>query len=436
MRSKAAAAFSSRWLPITLVVSWWAWCSAIYAAGWPIQYSHVNLLWVTALMSATAILAVLGFRISVSSASLTPLPQRNAVPMVVLIGFAASLLLVIPLTQTYSGLRPQDIFNALTDQTAAYNSASQRIAQGLSSRVGIVAVETLAAPFTLTVVPYFALAWFEARKHGIPFLIAILVPAYLGLLEGRSAEIGLVALLTVVAWILSRVRRRLPLRRQELFAIAGLVLIGLTLFGLQKMSRFGAGPVCLPGPPDPCAFDHPNGIAGSGLIFASYASQGLEGLGKALEARWVFGWGFSHSPAISSLMVNLLHVRQPDVVTTQLTSYGWSASANWSTALASIADDVPWPLVPAVIGVQALVLGLAWRSAVERAGWLAVTVCCYTFVGLVFVPQNLQLAISGPTYVGYLVLVIAFLVRTLWSRFAPRTDVDRAHVLTSPNATT
>jgi hypothetical protein len=144
---------------------------------------------------------------------------------------------------------------------------------------------------------------------------------------------------------------------------------------------------------------------------ASYASQGFEGLGHAFNATWSFGGGYSHSPAVASIVKSVFGVTHHEVVTEQLTRLGWSSTGLWSTGFAAIANDVPWVLVPLVLAAQGALLALAWKAALSEGDWLSTAVLAYTFFTLLFMPLTLQLATSGPLYVGYTVLVAAFLIR-------------------------
>jgi len=415
VRARDSTTALGLWLPFAIAAVWWAICFTLYVVAWPIAYTHRNMLGVSALMTATLACAIAGYHLGIGDKRLAPVPASWKIPVTVLIGLVASLALAVPLGQTYSGFGPFDLGNALTDQSTAFSQASQRISEGFSARSGIVVLQTALAPFTLGVIPFLALSWFEARKHGVMLLLAIAAPLYLDLLVGRSAQIGISGILVVGAWVLSRIRRRMKLRRLDAMV---LILIGLALvaaFAAQRFARFAGAPICPPGS-DICTGANPSFIEAAWITFASYASQGLEGLGRSLAAVWTFGGGFSHSPAIESMLARTFDFQPAPVVTSQQTGLGWSDTSYWSTALASIANDVPWLLVPLVIGAQAVILGSVWRSAVEGADWLSVTIFCYTWLGLLFVPQNLQLAISGPTYVGYIALLVLYLARKLTLR--------------------
>jgi len=328
---------------------------------------------------------------------------------------------------TYSGFGFFDLGKAIANQSEAYNLATQRIAEGFSHRRAVVVAETMLAPFTLGVLPFLALSWFEARKHGLMLLVGLAAPVYVGLLEGRSVALGTAGIVIVGAWVISRVRRHMPLRGLEVGAAVLIALVSAAAFGAQKLARISGSPICPPGT-KVCTAPNASFIEGTWVLLASYASQGLEGLGHALDAKWSFGGGFSHSPAVEAMLVALFHFHPAPVITTQLQALGWSDTKFWSTALPSIANDVPWPLVPVIIGIQVAILAVVWRSAVERADWLSVTLFCFTWLSVLFIPQNLQIAISGPTYIGYVVLIVWYFVRAALARRSTRLGGAQASV--------
>lgn len=400
---------------LAILLAWWLVCFSIYATGLPIAYTHRNAVLVAVLFGSVCVAAVLGFRWGLGRATFhVTFTSSRRVPVVVLVGLVATLGLVVPLSQTYSGFSVLEVGTALQDQGAAYAQATQRIGEGFGARSSIVLAQTALAPFTLVVLPYLALKWFESRRFGILLLLALAAPIVQGLLVGRDQQTGLAVVLVTGAWVLSRVRRRMALTPKEAAFLAIAAVVGILAFSARKSSRTGTSPLCAPGS-DRCTlpFNDPGLLESAWVRLASYASQGFEGLGRALDTEWVFGGGISHSSAVQGILSSLLGTRPAPTVTTQLTNVGWSDYFYWSTSLTSLANDVPWILVPLVIAAQAFLLGVTWKRALARGDWLSTAVFCYTFLALLFMPQNLQLAQSGPLYIGYSVLVVAFLVREL-----------------------
>lgn len=319
---------------------------------------------------------------------------------------------MVPMSTTYSAYNLGQLGEALGDQGQAYADASTKIAQGTQSRSGIVALQTLLAPLTLTALPFFAFEYFENKRFRLGFALCAVSPLIWSVLVGRDQQIGIALLLVASAWLLSRARHGVGVSKKQLALWVPLAALAFIGFGARKLARNPAAPMCAPGA-DACAVPHayPTVWEASWVNLTSYATQGYEGLGRALDAHWHFGGGYSHSPALASTLDPLLGTASKTLVNDQLDVLGWSATGYWSTALTALANDIPWPLVPVAVGLMALLLGASWRTSLRYGDWLSMSTFGYTFVALFFVPQNLQLALSGPTYIGYIVLVVLYIAR-------------------------
>jgi hypothetical protein len=193
------------------------------------------------------------------------------------------------------------------------------------------------------------------------------------------------------------------------------------MFVLRKLSRGSFAATCTPGSLDCGNLDETSSPIDAVLrFFGTYATQSYEGLGRALNGTWSFGGGYSHSAALRGVIEPIFGTRADPVITDQLERFDWSASERWSTGLAFLANDVPWALVPVVVGLQAVLLVVLWRSAVREAHWATVTLFAYSWLSMFFLMQNLQLAISGPIYLGYMILLVYVAIRWLRRRRAAR----------------
>ena len=408
-------------LPIIIIALWWLTSYGMYATGWPIPYTRQNILMVSLLVLATLMVTLLGF--------LTPLRESrfsvqarssNRIPRLVLIGLGLSALLLIPISENYSGYHLWQIGEALMNQGAAFTKGSEKIAEGTSSRLLIVVAQTVAAPLTLAVIPYFALQWFERRKHFALLAIAVAVPVSLSILTGRDFQTVVTAVVVFCTWLVSRMRRRIFFSWKDAAVLGSGAALYLVVFAIRKLSRSGTPTVaiCPPGV-EACAPSGPPTLWDSAVVyFSSYASQSFEGLGRALNGTWRFGGGLAHSGALSSLAESIFGKSRTHVITDQLSHYGWSATGNWSTGLVWLANDVPWVIVPLVVAFQGVLLAFVWRSAIRTGDWLSTTLFCYSWLSLFFMMQNLQIAISGPIYLGYWTLVLIYLGRSVRRRVA------------------
>jgi hypothetical protein len=278
----------------------------------------------------------------------------------------------------------------------------------------LVVAQTICAPLTMAVVPYLSLRWFETRRFLVPLLIVLAAAVSTSIMVGRDFQLFLAAILVACSWVVARVRRRVGFSWKDAAVLGGGSLLLLLLFGLRKWQRMSEQAFCAPGV-DSCQVLHGKWSLWDSIsvTLASYASQGFEGLGHALNATWAFGGGYSHSPAVAAIFNSVFGERQDPVVTLQLDGLGWSSTGYWSTGFASIANDVPWVLIPLVLAAEGVLLALSWRATLKDGDWLSTAVFAYTFFTLLFMPLTLQLATSGPLYVGYVVLIVMFIIRSM-----------------------
>lgn len=404
-------------VPILVITGWWALSLTVWAIGYPIHYVRVNLLLVLLLVGSCVAAGTAGFLFvarRLPGVVIAPDSHRR-LPVPVLIGAVAMVVLLVPWAEYYSGYHVWQLGSAIANQGGAYAAAAQRVAEGTASRIGIVLAQTALAPFTLAVLPVAAFDWFERRRHLVVLLLALGVQAAMSFLVGRDFYLISAVLLVLAAWLLSRVRRRMAPTWRGTLLFAGSVGLFVVAFTARKLSRAAGAPgklLCVPGVAQCSDAPAPSLWHSLSIYVASYMSQSMEGLGRALSGVWVFGGGYRHSPVLTAIAdsAGLPHVR---VITDQLQNNGWSATDYWSTGWAWMANDVPWFLVPVVVASLAAFLGLTWRRAMRDADWLSVTLFCHGWLTLFFIAQNNILTIDGPTYIGFLALCVAFAVREL-----------------------
>jgi hypothetical protein len=414
-------------LPMLAIVLWWLVCFAFYVTGWPIQYNRGNVGTVSLLFGSTLVLVAASFFFIVWRKPLevrvhADAPERARLPWFVVAGVVAVIVLYFPMTATYSGYNFWEILPALADQNEAYYLGSARIAEGYGPRALVVVAQAALAPLTLVVLPYLALRWFERKRPMMLVALAAVLATsvFMSILTGRDFQLVLSAVLIACAWLVARVRRGIVFAWIDLWVVLGAGIVGGGVFGLRKFARMNGVAFCPQGA-DVCAIPHtPTLWESITVTVASYASQGFEGMGRALNAEWVFGGGYSHSPALAGILKTLLGVSNDGVVTSQLDSLGWSETGYWSTGFTLIANDVPWALIPVVVALQSVLLAFAWRAVVSKGDWLSLAIFAYSFLSLLFMPMNLQLAISGPIYIGYVVLVVVFIARAIYRTVSAR----------------
>jgi hypothetical protein len=414
-------------IPVGVIAVWWLLSLVCYLAGWPIPYTRLNAGWAALLVVASTIALLAGF---VAVARLVPADVRVAsqrTPVILIVGAIAGLVLLVPWAETYSGYHLWEVGAALLDQGGAFLAASERIESGTTSRLPIVVAQVVLAPATMAVIPAAALAWFEQRRQGLLLLAGLVTNTTMSVLVGRDFYLALALVLVACAWFVSRVRRRLGPTRWAFLTLGGALAAFFVAFGARKLARRYGFPLCPPGTVDDvCTVPHaPNLWESLTVSFASYLSQGMEGLGRAFEGAWAFGGGYRHSAAVTGILESVFGPSPTPVITDQLEGADWSASAYWSTGFTWIANDVPWIAVPVVVGVLAAFLALSWRRVLRDGDWLSMSVFGYGWFTMFFLTQNLQLATSGPLYVGNAVLCLLFVLRELRDLRRRRQTVER-----------
>lgn len=414
--------------PMKWIIVWWGFCMLLFVSGWPIQYSQTNFGKVLLLVLASAALAVIGFR-SGRGRGARPTGRVQNVSRAMLLGLLLSLILFVPTVQAYAGLELGQVGSAVQDQSGAYQQTSEVIQEGSSSRWVLLALNTLVAPLTIGVIPYFVLRAVETSsvRDRLLAIISIAPSLLMSLLTGRTQAVGVVVVVAAASLLLAGERTGKGLSLKRWLQIGGLGLVLFILLAWRTQERGGGNSGCLPGQLN-CA-DQTSGPTESFVTVTSYASQGFEGLGRAMEGTWSFGGGFSHSPALRNLVDTFtdLHLNT-NTITSQLPQHGWHDHWYWSSGWSQLANDIPWLFIPFFVGAIATLCGAAWRRAVWSGDWLSVAVYSYLFLALAFMPQNYQLGASGPMYVGVLFLAVVFVIRELHERMRVKQEkTKRSH---------
>lgn len=398
--------------PLFICIFWWVFCYTLFFMGWPIPYRQTNLLQVTLIFFASGLAMSIGYY-SFSYKPKQKYSQARAKPSRWLpIGVTASAILVVPIVATYSGFSIDQFSEALNSQGDAFALGTERINEGSNTRLTLLAIQTLLAPVTLVALPYAAYYWFYYHRGLAYFVVALLIPIVTSIFLGRDQQLGWSAIMVGIAWLLARYRNEKHIRLIHLLvtAIAGSVFF--LFFAIRKSSRGNATELCLPGA-DTCI----SGDIDANLIevvmaySTSYATQGLEGLGRAFDTTWFFGGGLSHSPALHSILAGPLHLGAPNTVSAQLWNVEWSPTWYWSTAFTTLANDIPWLLIPLLFFLVGVLFRASWERSLVEGDYLSVGVFALTMLTVLFVPQNLQIVQSGPTYIGFWALVLLFIGR-------------------------
>lgn len=435
-------------LPLIVVVGWWLLTLLSFQIGWPLSYIKTNSGLVLILVLCTATLTVIAY---IGTLQMTAVARKDLRHDLVPKWGALVGLALLPLSvAVYTRYSIWDLPYALLHQGESYEGGLLVASEGSEGRLPFLGVSILLSPIVLTSVPYFAYRWFRDRSYPYWLFASALPLALFSFYVGRDQSIGLLLSLVIAAWLASAGSSQAAKERvQNLLLVIAVVIVFAVQSALRKLDRVGdlitspsvapeanvgpsaASPTPTIGLPEPtcvtwpgtltCLNDQESGLLAGARMVASYATQGYEGLGHALEATWRFSGGYGHSPAVTNALQTLGVVSKGDAtcagaVGDQLECLGWSSDGLWSTAFTQLANDVPWILVPLVVAVMGMLLAMSRSAITSEASFLPVSVFAYTFVGLVWMPMNFQLGASGSIYIGYIALVVAFLTTTRLGR--------------------
>lgn len=403
----------NRFVPFWVVSAWWFTCAVLYISGFPIEYSGNNSIWVLCLYGAVWLAVLGGYSLALRrTAGVSNEPVEWGWPKWPLIGLWLSIALLYPTVSTYTAVGALDVNSVLDSQAETYQSSSDIISEGSESRLAVLLPLVLTSAFTMTVIPYYFSKVLRGEyRYMLHFVLGMASPLTISLLTGRDQQLGQTACVLLAVWLAVRVGKQTFSRwASEALIVTAVGASLVAAMSYRKLLRNDGVINCKPGQLN-CQEMGTGVVDQVTFMFATYASQGLEGLSRALNSVWHFGGGYSHSPAARNILENVVGVEPRPVVTDQLSQFGWSGTAYWSTALAQVANDLPWVLVPLPFFFWAAILSLSWVRSVYSAHWLPLTVFSYSLFGLIYVPLNYQLGVSGPIYTGYIVLVAMFLVR-------------------------
>lgn len=391
-----------------MLLVWWLGAFVLYLSPWPLNYWHVNLMGVTALWTACCLALHLGW---LGAEGILPRARHpRSLLWLPWVGLVLQLLLLPLVVRSYSAYSITELGNAWADQRSAFSLTSDVLVGQAAERRSLTALLAVSNLAVLTSVPYFAFMWMRHGRFGVAFLLSAAPAVVVAIASGRDSGLGPLVVVLASVGLASAGGGFWRSTRGIAATSVGIALLAV-FFAIRRIARAEvSGIVYSDCPPGTDCIDAvlPTDIT-SGLFAAlSYATQGFEGLGHALDAQWVFGGGFSHSAALAGLISGGVPA---DVVHSQLDWLGWSSTALWSTSLSWIANDVPWVLIPVVIAGMGFFACRLWVDVRACPDPINLTVFAYTMYALVYMPQNFTIGLTGPVYVAFLGLALLWLVR-------------------------
>lgn len=145
--------------------------------------------------------------------------------------------------------------------------------------------------------------------------------------------------------------------------------------------------------------------------FGFYISHGYAGLAYSLEIGYENTFGIGISRALMEYFDSYLgiSVEQNTFVYRIDTEYGWPNGIYWSTAFVWVAASFGFLITPIII----MIFGFSLTNSVKRfllyKDIFSLTLSCILFIQIVYLPANLQILQSRPSFFGTITIIAAYL---------------------------
>jgi hypothetical protein len=423
-------------LPLILVLGYVAatfLLFLIWPINWPIYHPED---WERLIGYIALCLLMIGGTAWAGSAGATrvtaPLPFLK---LLLVLGAAAAVALLAPISYTYTGRPPWAVLDALRDQGAAYKRLQTQLTDTAGQHLGLALLRGGLAPLTYAVLPLGILRW---RAIGWSGRIAVGVTAacsvVFSIMRGTDKEIADLFVVGLSAAFVSYGRSRASgqrgaqmVRRYWRLGLAAIVFVYLAqgLYTERKDARLNAGrvertSVCANATHICADLDNP-WIAWLpqrqrfGLtIFILSTCSGYYGLDLALDKPFRSSFGVGHSPVALTLYEAITKDLAPHyrTYTYRNGENEWSEQYYWSTLVTWIANDVGFAGAVLVLGIVGYLWGWWWREAAAGMSDPAAVLFALTTTTMFYFPANNQVFLTAD---GYLVFA-AWVAIWLWHR--------------------
>ena len=424
-------------LPLFLVFGYVVATLAMFLI-WPINWPIYHMSdWARLIAYASLCFAVIAATAIVGSSGATrltaPLPYLRSF---LIAGAVIAALLLVPASFAYTGRGPWEMFDALSDQGAAYRRFQIQLWATEGQRNLIAGMRAFAAPLTFAVLPLGIIHWGRIGVAGrLAVIITVISSVIFSILRGTDKEIADLFVIGSAAAFVSYGRSRTLgfqgfdlVRRYWKPALLAVIFLYLAagLFTERKGARLGGyvsrtavcsneGRIC-------AALDSPwiswlpQRQRFGFTMFILSTSSGYYGLALALEKPFESAYGVGHSPAALSVYEVLtgdksMHMR---TYTYRNGVDRWSDENYWSTLITWIANDVGFAGAVLVLGLVGYLWGRWWREAAAGMSDPAALLFVLATTMMFYLPANNQVLAS---YDGYTVLAVWIGV-WLWHRRA------------------
>ena len=406
----------------------------IWPINWPIYYASE---WARLVAYVSLCFAVIGVAAMAGSSGATrltaPLPYLT---VLLIAGAVMSALLLVPASFAYTGRGPWELFDALSDQGAAYRRLQIQLWATEGQRNVIAAMRAFAAPLTFAVLPLGIIHWGRIGTVGrVAVAVTVISSIIFSILRGTDKEIADLFVIGTAAAFVSYGRSRTLghqgfdlVRRFWKPALLAVICLyfAVGLFTERKDARLGGyvsrTAVCANESRICANLDNPwiswlpHRQRFGFTFFILSTSSGYYGLTLALEKPFESAYGVGHSPAALSVY-ELVTGDQSAHLRTYTYRNGadrWSEEYYWSTLITWIANDVGFAGAVLVLGFIGFLWGWWWREAAAGMSDPAAMLFVLATTMMFYLPANNQVLAS---YDGYTVVAV-WVGIWLWHRRA------------------
>jgi hypothetical protein len=414
-----------RHAPFAVVLFYIVLSTVVFWFG-PMPWPVVNIIDL-ALFQAAALLFLAGGYLSETRRPVRNTCRINLRPFFYF-GIISVIALQVPVTLTYTGKYPWDVFSVLMDQRQIYEEMLEEIANTQGSRFFVPLLRAILSPLLLISVGYGllnfrTLSWFQKAL----LVVALLCPIDLSLLRGTDKEIADVAIILCGLLLVAYCRRAVSARQNQpliSFSVWRLVTIAAVVFFLffmffsyRKLQRLG-------GNFDFCVDDGlicadysgaivstlPDFVAFGYAMISMYLTNGYYGLGLALDLPFETVFGFGHSPALLSLYERISGNTDlfDSTFIARVSELGWDHRYYWSSLYTWLANDVGFPGALIVTALLARWFRQAWVEAVYADNDLAAIVFVLLCIAFLYLPANNQIAQTFDMYFAFIGTFVAW----------------------------
>lgn len=145
-----------------------------------------------------------------------------------------------------------------------------------------------------------------------------------------------------------------------------------------------------------------------------YPTHGYLGLSYNLETPFAWSGGLGSSSVVASYAAQYFGVAAPDTYPVRTENRtGWPAKMYWATAYPWLASDLTFPGVIVLMGLFGWLFARMWIEGAIMRDNLALVIFGQLAIAVAYIPANNQLWISRPTTIGFVTLLLIYVVRAI-----------------------